>query len=148
MPTAAQAAYTDATIASNRTNDSGAREVQVQFRGNAGESVVTRTYTVVSRGTAADAYAELRIWAGGVMNELDIQHTAGTAAAVQAGQKITPLSKPTVTAAGCSLWQVRYRLLRQFDGHGLTNSTVLSELTTLRNWVNANYTAGCIAEME
>lgn len=148
VPILAQAAYNEVTIVSNRVNDAGAREFQVQFRGNAGEPVVTRPYTVVSRGTAAEAYTELRMWAHGVTNELTLQYLAGTASAVQPGQTITPLAPTAVVLTGCDLWQARYRLLRQFDGHGLTNVTFVAELATLRTWVNTNYTASCLAKME
>jgi hypothetical protein len=138
FPSVTFAAYQSPTVISNERQQDGSTRLVFRFTGSAGEPTVVRSY-VVSSGTTATL---LRNWIDGVMNELDLMHSAATLAALQPGQTVTrlaPSAPPAPTAK--EVWREKVSRYQRLSIVGLTG-TAATDLAALLADINATYQAG------
>jgi hypothetical protein len=138
MPQAVHAAYLNqATVLRHEQDQNGAARLWMRFQGNAGEPLVDRPYPVSGTSTLAG----LRDWINGVVQELNLARTAGTAPQVAPGTAINGLAASPPAQSAKSLWRGKVQIYNLSCTNGFIDA-VATACSTLKADIEGTYQAG------
>lgn len=127
--------YQDPSVVSNERQPNGSSRITFQFRGDAGEPVVTREFTVVSSTTKTT----LRTWAYGVIEELNAMNAAANLADLEAGQIIRKLAPVAPVPTAKSVWWDKLQIYSQVKAAALTGAILDTDLAAMKDDLEVTY---------
>lgn len=137
-PSLASAAYTDnATVLRYEQDQNGAARLIMRFAGNAGEAIVDRPYHINANSTVG----VLREWVRGVVTELNLSRTAGTAPQVAPGTVISGQAPAAHTPTAKGVWREKVSIYDRACAQGFA-APVLTACVALKADIEATYQAG------
>lgn len=110
--------------------------ITVEFTGNAGEPVVRRQRTVTT-----ESGADIRVWAHGIVAELNSKRTSYTTVLALLGQSFTTVAPTAPTPTAKQIWLGKVSQYKQFSSLGLTGAAA-TDLAALLDDINATYVTG------
>ena len=140
VPSTVFANYGNPTVVSNQRQSNGNVLLTFAFTGDSGEPTVTRGY-VVSSGTTATA---VRHWIDDTIKELDLVRTAETLPAIQPGQTVTRLAKPTDIPTAAQVCARKLATYLRVKDSGITAAA--ADIAALKANIESTYVTGCLAE--
>lgn len=137
-PLVVSAAYTDnATVLRYEQDQNGAARLFMRFTGSAGEPIVDRPYNVAANSSVV----LLREWVRGVVTELNLARTAGTAPQVAPGTVINGAAASIPGPTAKSVWKMKVQIYSQACTQGFTGA-LATACGTLNTEIVTSYQAG------